>query len=163
MIARAMGARVVAVDIDTEKLDMAKSLGADFCIDSRGVNDLPGAVREITGGGAQVSMDALGNPKTCFNSVACLAKRGRHVQVGLYWASRAEPPFPWTWWWPGSWKFMGATAFRPIVMGPCWAWWLGAFTSRAFGNRPIYAPGGVEFLQRMDSFPGSGIRVIDRI
>jgi alcohol dehydrogenase len=30
-----------------------------------------------------VSIDALGSPETCFNSIAGLRKRGRHVQVGL--------------------------------------------------------------------------------
>ena len=39
------------------------------------------AVKEITGGGAHVSIDALGSPETCFNSVANLRKRGKHIQV----------------------------------------------------------------------------------
>ena len=151
MIARAMGARVVAVDIDTEKLDMAKSLGADFCVDSRGVNDLPGAVREITGGGAQVSMDALGNPKTCFNSVACLAKRGRHVQVGR--AEQSRPSHG-----PGGGPGAG-NLWEPRHSGP--SLWghvghggFGAFTSRAFGNRPIYAPGGGGIPSAHGQLPG---------
>ena len=80
MIAVAAGARVVAVDIDEAQA------GAGTRAGRRG-----GGVRRrrsrrsatLTGGGAHVSIDALGHPVTCVNSVACLRKRGRHVQVGL--------------------------------------------------------------------------------
>ena len=37
----------------------------------------------MTGGGAHVSLDALGAPVTCVNSIRCLRKQGRHAQVGL--------------------------------------------------------------------------------
>ena len=40
-------------------------------------------IAEITGGGAHVSVDALGSPATAACSVRCLRRRGRHVQVGL--------------------------------------------------------------------------------
>jgi len=40
-------------------------------------------VRELTGGGAHVSLDAIGSEAACAASVAGLRKRGRHVQVGL--------------------------------------------------------------------------------
>ncbi|MEL7556030.1 MAG: zinc-dependent alcohol dehydrogenase family protein [bacterium] len=164
MIARAMGARVVAVDIDTEKLDMAKSLGADFCIDSRGVNDLPGAVREITGGGAQVSMDALGNPKTCFNSVACLAKRGRHVQVGLLLGEQSRAALPMDLVVARELEIYGSHGIQAHRYGAM----LGMVASGLLHPELLVTDRytlqeGVEFLQRMDSFPGSGIRVIDRI
>ncbi len=83
MIARAVGANVVAIDITDEKLDLARSLGATVAVNATGVADVAAAVIEITGGGAHVSLDALGHPTTCFNSVANLRRRGRHVQVGL--------------------------------------------------------------------------------
>jgi alcohol dehydrogenase len=41
------------------------------------------AVAEITGGGAHVSVDALGSPAVAAVSLRCLRSRGRHVQVGL--------------------------------------------------------------------------------
>ena len=47
-----------------------------------------GDVRELTGGGAHVSLDAIGAEAACAASVAGLRKRGRHVQVGLL----PEPP-----------------------------------------------------------------------
>lgn len=83
MIARALEARVIAVDIDEKVLALAKRLGAAVAIDARTNLDVPALIREMTGGGADVSMDALGSAATCANSIACLRKRGRHVQVGL--------------------------------------------------------------------------------
>ncbi len=79
MIAAAAGARVVAIDIDEAKLTRARSLGAEAAVSS----DVVASVVDVTGGGAHVSVDALGHPSTCVNSVECLRKRGRHVQVGL--------------------------------------------------------------------------------
>ncbi|TIT73894.1 MAG: alcohol dehydrogenase, partial [Mesorhizobium sp.] len=43
---------------------------------------------------AHMSMDALGHPTTCFNSIANLRRRGRHVQVGLMLAEHARPQVP---------------------------------------------------------------------
>jgi alcohol dehydrogenase len=56
--------------------------------------DLPAVIRDLSGGGAQVSLDALGSRETCRNSILCLAKRGRHVQVGLMEAEDRDPPVP---------------------------------------------------------------------
>jgi alcohol dehydrogenase len=83
MIANALGARVVAVDIHDEALDLAKAIGAVASINARKVTNTVEAVREITQGGAHVSIDALGNPEACFNSISSLRERGCHVQVGL--------------------------------------------------------------------------------
>jgi alcohol dehydrogenase len=94
MIARALGADVIAIDIADAQLDLARSIGATATLNARSVKDIPAAVREITGGGAHVSIDALGNPQTCFDSIACLAKRGKHIQVGLLLAEQSRPPLP---------------------------------------------------------------------
>lgn len=83
MVAAALGARVVAVDVADAKLALAREMGAAAVVDARVASDVPGAIREVTGGGAHVSLDALGSRETCANSVACLRRRGRHVQVGL--------------------------------------------------------------------------------
>jgi alcohol dehydrogenase len=94
MIASAMGANVVAVDLTDEKLAFAKAMGAVAVVNARNTTDVAGAVREITGGGAHLSIDALGNPTTCFNSIANLRRRGRHVQVGLMVGDHAHPRIP---------------------------------------------------------------------
>ena len=94
MIAAAMGANVVAVDIFDDKLDFARECGAVATVNSSRVADTVEAVREITRGGAHVSIDALGHPATCFNSIRNLRRRGRHVQVGLMLGEHAAPKIP---------------------------------------------------------------------
>ena len=87
-IADTLGANVVAVDLFDEKLDFAVELGAIETVNAEAVDDVPGAVQDITDGGADVSVDALGIAETCRNSVQSLRKLGQHVQVGL--TSREE-------------------------------------------------------------------------
>ena len=94
MIARALDARVIAVDIAADKLELARVCGAEIVIDARTTGDVAGAIREVTAGGAHVSIDALGSPATCRNSILSLRKRGRHIQVGLLLADQSEPPVP---------------------------------------------------------------------
>ena len=94
MIAAALGANPIAIDISSEKLDFARKMGAVAAINARVVGVVAVAVREITGGGAHASIDALGSPTTCFNSIQNLRRRGRHVQVGLMLADHATPKIP---------------------------------------------------------------------
>lgn len=94
MIARALGAQVIAIDINPAALEKARELGAEAAINAREVADVVEAVQEISKGGVHVSMDALGNPDTCFNSIANLRKRGKHIQVGLMVADYSEPKIP---------------------------------------------------------------------
>ncbi len=82
MIANAFGAKTIAVDIADEKLEFAKSIGATAVVNAKKENTIE-AIKEITNGGANVSIEALGNPQVTFNSVSSLAKRGRHIQIGL--------------------------------------------------------------------------------
>jgi alcohol dehydrogenase len=82
IIGRAVGARVIAIDVRGEPLALAKKLGAEAVLNARETGDIPAAIRDITGRGADVSLDAFGSAATLTNSVLCLAKRGRHVQIG---------------------------------------------------------------------------------
>src|SRR5690606_19007980 len=52
------------------------------------------AIREVTGGGVHVSVDALGSPATAVASVSSLRRRGRHVQVGLLLGAASTPQLP---------------------------------------------------------------------
>jgi alcohol dehydrogenase len=94
MIAAASGARVVAVDVSPRALDLARKYGAAECLDASGVPDTAAAVRDLTGGGAHLSLDALGSPVTCAASVGSLRRRGRHVQVGLLPSESGTTPVP---------------------------------------------------------------------
>lgn len=94
MIASAAGANVIAVDIAEDKLALAKSLGAVITLNANTTDDVAAAIKEVTKGGAHVSLDALGHPVTCVNSINCLRKLGKHIQVGLLLAEHATPPIP---------------------------------------------------------------------
>jgi alcohol dehydrogenase len=94
MIAKALGARVIAVDRHAGALAAARALGADHVVLSGPDNtdgtggpdapaDVPGRVHEITGGGSHVAVDAVGSEQTCAAAILSLRRRGRHVQVGL--------------------------------------------------------------------------------
>jgi D-arabinose 1-dehydrogenase-like Zn-dependent alcohol dehydrogenase len=92
MIATALGARVVAVDVAEPALRLAEELGAEVLVE--GGADAAHRVVEATGGGAHVSLDAVGSTDTAVASVCSLRPRGRHVQVGLLLGEHAAPPLP---------------------------------------------------------------------
>jgi len=98
MIAAAAGARVVAVDISERALELAAGAGAVATLDASSISggpaDVAAAIREVTGGGAHLSLDALGSSVTCVTSVECLRRRGRHVQVGLLPPVTGRPALP---------------------------------------------------------------------
>ena len=92
-VAVAAGAQVVAVDVSPGALALASSFGASVVVDAR-TQDVVTAVRDATAGGAHLSLDALGSPTTCVDSVLCLRRRGRHVQVGLLPPAQGRPLVP---------------------------------------------------------------------
>jgi alcohol dehydrogenase len=94
MIGAALGARVLAIDVNLQALDLAAGLGATATLDAGAVDDVALAVREITGSGAHVSIDALGITATFHNSIRGLRKLGRHVQIGMPLEEHATPPVP---------------------------------------------------------------------
>jgi D-arabinose 1-dehydrogenase-like Zn-dependent alcohol dehydrogenase len=82
MIAAALGARVIAVDTNPDALVLATRYGAADTVLVAG----PDTVQEIldlTGGGAHVTMDALGSSQIVQDALRSLRPRGRHLQVGL--------------------------------------------------------------------------------
>jgi alcohol dehydrogenase len=164
MIGAALGANVVAIDIADDKLALAKALGASVTIDSRAVADVSEAVREATGGGAHVSVDALGHPQTCCNSILNLRRRGRHVQVGLMLAEHATPAIPMArviahelevYGSHGmqSWRY--DAMLRMILSGKL-------SPERLIGRR-ITLTEAAPALATMDSFRENGISIIDRM
>jgi alcohol dehydrogenase len=94
MIARALGANVIAIDVGDDKLALAMELGAAAAINATTVRQVAEAVRDFSGGGVHVSVDAIGNADACFNSIDSLRKRGRHIQVGLMVEDDHDPRVP---------------------------------------------------------------------
>ncbi|RMG77395.1 MAG: alcohol dehydrogenase [Bacteroidetes bacterium] len=94
LIAKAAGARVVAVDISEKALQLAQKLGADHLIQAASPPKVSSEILRCTAGGAHVSMDALGHTDTCLAGINALRKRGKHIQVGLMVKEHASPPIP---------------------------------------------------------------------
>lgn len=94
MIAQALGAQVIAIDIKDESLELAKKLGAIATVNASHNNDIIEQVKTISQGGVHVSIDALGSDITCYNSVSNLRKRGKHIQVGLMTGKHKNPKIP---------------------------------------------------------------------
>lgn len=95
MIARALGARVIAVDTSAGALQRAGELGAEVLVHNTCTTpeELADTVFAATGGVA-VSIDAIGLPAVVVASVLSLRRRGRHVQVGLLLGEHARPAIP---------------------------------------------------------------------
>jgi alcohol dehydrogenase len=163
MVGDALGANVIAVDIDDSKLALAASVGATATVNAKSVADVIEAVRDLTGGGAHVSVDALGHPETCFNSVANLRKRGRHVQVGLMLADHRHPQVPMDRIIAHELEVLGShgmqahkfdEVFRLIGSG--------RLQPEKLVGRTITLEESLAALPAMDSFAHEGVTVIDR-
>jgi len=75
------GGNVIAVDISDEKLAWARELGAHMTLNP-GHEEVVRAVRKLTGGGADIAIEAIGNPATMREAFGTLHPGGRLVVVG---------------------------------------------------------------------------------
>jgi alcohol dehydrogenase len=163
MIANAMGAQVIGVDVRESALAQAKSLGAAITLNARAEDQIPAAVKEITKGGAQVSIDALGSNQTCHNSVMSLRKRGRHIQIGVMAAEHKETPLPMGYVMFNELELIGshgmpAHAYAPMLdmIGA------GTLQPEKLISHTVSLEESVKVLMEMDSKPPTGVVVIDR-
>lgn len=92
MIATAYGARVVAIDTDEDARRLARSLGATTLEEDLNAETIPAALKEATGGGPHLSVDAIGDAAVVGTSIESLRARGRHVQIGLLPENRTAIP-----------------------------------------------------------------------
>lgn len=82
VLARAMGARVIAVDIVPERLALAREHGADVTLNAAD-GDAVKAIQELTHGeGADATLDCTGNPEARVNMVRSARVWGRACFVG---------------------------------------------------------------------------------
>jgi alcohol dehydrogenase len=163
MIAATSGANVIAVDLDDAKLALARQIGAIITINARDTTDVVGTIQELTKGGAHVSMDALGSPVTCFNSIACLRRRGRHVQAGLMTGDHASPKIPMSKVIAHELQVLGThgmQAHRYDAMLAMIA--AGKLAPQKLVGRHITLDDAPAALMAMDQFDGLGISVITR-
>jgi D-arabinose 1-dehydrogenase-like Zn-dependent alcohol dehydrogenase len=162
-IAAAVGGKVIAVDVSTKALAVARELGAVHTIDSR-ADDPVDAIRTLTKGGAQVSIDALGIAETCRNSVLSLRKLGRHVQLGH--TTRKEAgyvPLPIDVILLHELKLYGAFGMQgqryPTMLAMCEA---GTLKPGQLVQRKVGLEGVTGVLEAMAGYDTTGVAVIDR-
>lgn len=85
MLAKAFGARVIAVDVEPSRLEMAKQLGADHVVDSR-EQDPVAAIRELTrnGEGADKSIECSAIPVVRRQAIQAVRPWGTACMVGVF-------------------------------------------------------------------------------
>jgi 6-hydroxycyclohex-1-ene-1-carbonyl-CoA dehydrogenase len=81
-IAAAVGGQVIAVDIADHKLEWAKKLGAKATVNPKTVERLDKELRKLTGGGADIAFECIGNPATQEQAFNAVRAGGRFVVVG---------------------------------------------------------------------------------
>ena len=167
MIANAIGANVVAIDISEEKLRLAKALGAVATVNASQVANIVEAVIEITKGGAHVSIDALGHPTTCFNSISNLRKRGKHIQVGLMpeakktLAEQSTPAIPMSKVIAYELEILGSHGMPAHRYDALFAMIeAGKLSPEKLIGRTITLEQSIDALVNMDKFAGAGVTVI---
>lgn len=164
MIASAIGAQIVAVDVNADALALAASLGATECLDATKCADVPAAIRDLTDGGAHVAIDALGVTVTFHNSIGCLRKLGRHVQIGMPLEEHATPSIPLLETvYSRQISIMGTRGIPasrfPAIFGMIHA---GRLDPAKLVTKRIALEDAGEALAGLDRFRGAGVTVIDR-
>ena len=161
MIATAAGAQVVAVDISDAALKLAERLGAVATVNAREVADVAEAVRAITGGGAHVSLDALGSVTTCVSSIMSLRKRGRHIQVGLMAGEHSLPPVPMGRVIGFELEILGSHGMQAHRYDAMFSLIeRGALKPEQLVGREITLEQSIDALTSMDRFEGAGVTVV---
>jgi alcohol dehydrogenase len=162
MIASALGANVVGVDIGDDKLDLARTAGACATVNATTTPAVVDRILELTEGGVHVSIDALGSPATCFNSVANLRKRGRHIQVGLMLAQHRHPCLPMDRVIAFELEILGSHGMQahryPAMLAMIRS---GKLAPQKLIGRTIDLAASLEALVNMDRFEMTGVTVID--
>ncbi len=148
---------------DPAKLELAKAVGASHLLDAKATNDLPAAVQDLTGGGAALSVDALGKPELCRDAILSLRRQGRHVQVGLLLGGDNAPPLPMDRVIAWELEIVGSHAMAGHSFGEMMALVEagGLDPERLIGRRVSLAE-GAQALERMDDFADVGVTMIER-
>jgi alcohol dehydrogenase len=160
MIAKALGAKVIAVDRNPGALSMAASLGADHVLAADGA-DIPAQVHAITGG-SHVSVDAVGSEQTCADALLSLRRHGRHVQVGLLPPVDGHPRVPMARVIAWELEVLGshgmAAADYPGMLALIAS---GALEPQRLIERVVGLDEAAELLPRMDSANVAGMTMVD--
>lgn len=163
MIAQAFGAKVIAVDIDPAKLEFAKTLGAEATLNAFENDHLVEQIVNFTSGGAHLSVDALGSQTTCFNSVSCLRKRGKHIQIGLMVNQAANAQVPMAKVVANELEIIGSHGMQAYRYSDMLELIInGQLDPKKLIGETISLEESLIKLTQMDQFSGIGMTVIDR-
>ncbi len=163
MIAAAVGASVIAIDVREDRLELAHRCGASHMVNAT-KSDVVSAVRDLSHGGTHVSLDALGSRHTCRNSVMSLRKRGRHVQVGLMAGPEADPPIPMGTVIANELQILGSHGMQAFEYGRMLSMIeAGTLNPSMLISDRVTLKEAAALLPRMHEFPGAGVTVIDRL
>jgi len=164
MIARSLGARVVAVDVNPEALALATSLGAAAAIRADESPDLVAELVEVTGGGPHLSIDALGKAEILHRSVSSLRTRGRHVQVGLLVEDERDSRVPMARVVAQELEVLGSHGMQAALFPPLFDLMrAGELDPRRLVTRTCTLEEGAVHLAAMDRERHAGVTVIDRL
>ena len=162
MIATALGANAIAIDIADDKLSLAKQMGAIHTINSKTVADPVAAVFKLTSRGAHLSIDALGHPETCYNSVANLRKRGKHVQVGLMTGEHSTPQIPMNQVIAKELELYGSHGIQAYRYDAIWEMIkTGKLKPEMLIGKKMSLEAAIPALMAMDRYENQGITIID--
>lgn len=163
MIANALGANVVAIDIADDKLEFARQMGAVATVNASKTPKVVKEVKIISNGGAHLSIDALGSPTTCYNSIANLRKRGRHVQIGLMLGDHSAPAIPMSKVIAYELEIFGSHGMQahnyPALLRMIET---GKLQPEKLIGQTISLANAATALPQMDQFPGQGITIINQ-
>lgn len=100
-VARLCGVKVIAVDRDPHRLEVAKNLGANEIVDAI-MTDSTEAINDLTNGGAEIVVEAAGSRHTVEQTCKIVAPAGRVALVGAF---------------TGGMKFDGEASFFGVETG----------------------------------------------
>ena len=140
---------------------MAKECGAEVLVDASDGHDVAAATRAASSGGVQLSIDALGSPATCSQSIQCLAKRGRHVQIGLMVEDRGRVAIPMDLVIANELEILGSHGMQAHRYGPMLEMICsGRLRPELLVDKTIALEAASEVLTTMDQNTAAGISVI---
>lgn len=82
LMAKGFGARVIAVDVDSRRLELAKSLGADIILNPKECDSVTEIKRLTNGLGADIAIDCSGSPMAQNNALDCTRPKGKAGFIG---------------------------------------------------------------------------------
>jgi len=122
------------------------------------------AIQQLTKGGADLSIDALGSTVTCINSIACLKKRGRHIQVGLMAGNDSKAVLPMSQVISKELEIYGSHGMQAYAYDEMLRMIEnGLLQPEKLLGKTISLEQSIDELIGMDNFQASGITVIDRL